>query len=260
MARLPTPGADAGQWGQILNDYLSAAHNPDGTLKDNVVDAGSIADGSVVEANLAPSVVSKLNAVGGQTGATGPTGASGPAGIAGATGVAGTVGATGATGPQGAAGNDGTQGSTGATGPQGSAGTDGAPGATGPVGATGPAGANGATGATGPQGPAGTSSGTQKVIAGLTYFAVSSRSFPALVRPPEQSRGRFVIRNVGTNNVNVVVANRVTANYNSPGWTGAISVAAGKELVADGSASDLFIGPDADGTLIKVKVYAEVNY
>lgn len=33
MSRLPQPGADAGQWGDILNDYLRQAHNSDGTLK-----------------------------------------------------------------------------------------------------------------------------------------------------------------------------------------------------------------------------------
>lgn len=33
MVRLPTPGSDQGQWGQILNDYLSVEHNADGTLK-----------------------------------------------------------------------------------------------------------------------------------------------------------------------------------------------------------------------------------
>jgi hypothetical protein len=33
MSRLPTPGSDTGQWGQILNDYLSQEHNADGTLK-----------------------------------------------------------------------------------------------------------------------------------------------------------------------------------------------------------------------------------
>ena len=33
MSRLPTPGSDAGNWGAILNDYLSQAHNADGTLK-----------------------------------------------------------------------------------------------------------------------------------------------------------------------------------------------------------------------------------
>ncbi|MEO5627488.1 MAG: hypothetical protein ABIQ89_01210 [Candidatus Saccharimonadales bacterium] len=34
MARLPNPGADSGQWGNILNDFLGVAHNGDGTLKD----------------------------------------------------------------------------------------------------------------------------------------------------------------------------------------------------------------------------------
>lgn len=33
MARLPQPGGDDGQWGQILNDFLSQAHASDGSLK-----------------------------------------------------------------------------------------------------------------------------------------------------------------------------------------------------------------------------------
>lgn len=33
MVRLPKPGSDKGQWGKILNDYLSIEHNTDGTLK-----------------------------------------------------------------------------------------------------------------------------------------------------------------------------------------------------------------------------------
>lgn len=32
-SRLPQPGGDSGQWGQILNDFLQTAHNDDGTLK-----------------------------------------------------------------------------------------------------------------------------------------------------------------------------------------------------------------------------------
>jgi len=32
-ARLPVPGSDADQWGTILNDFLSVAHNADGTIK-----------------------------------------------------------------------------------------------------------------------------------------------------------------------------------------------------------------------------------
>ncbi len=32
-SRLPTPGSDDGTWGDILNDFLSQAHNTDGSLK-----------------------------------------------------------------------------------------------------------------------------------------------------------------------------------------------------------------------------------
>jgi len=47
MARLPSPGADHGTWGGILNDYLLTEHNPDGTLKkadliDNAVQPGDL--------------------------------------------------------------------------------------------------------------------------------------------------------------------------------------------------------------------------
>ena len=33
MSRLPSPGGDAGNWGNVLNDFLSVEHNTDGTLK-----------------------------------------------------------------------------------------------------------------------------------------------------------------------------------------------------------------------------------
>lgn len=33
MVRLPTPGSDAGTWGDILNDFLTVEHESDGTLK-----------------------------------------------------------------------------------------------------------------------------------------------------------------------------------------------------------------------------------
>ena len=33
MARLPTPGSDRGNWGQILNDYLLQSHDDEGLLK-----------------------------------------------------------------------------------------------------------------------------------------------------------------------------------------------------------------------------------
>lgn len=43
MARLPQVGGDNGDWGSILNDFLSQTHNDDGSLKTSaVVDAGGI--------------------------------------------------------------------------------------------------------------------------------------------------------------------------------------------------------------------------
>lgn len=33
MSRLPLPGGDDNTWGDVLNDFLSVAHNSDGTLK-----------------------------------------------------------------------------------------------------------------------------------------------------------------------------------------------------------------------------------
>ena len=49
MARLPTPGSDNGTWGTLLNDYLSTAHNSDGTLR------------SIAKATLDTSVQGSLN-------------------------------------------------------------------------------------------------------------------------------------------------------------------------------------------------------
>lgn len=107
MTRLPIPGSDQGNWGQILNDYLSQAHETDGTLKADSVTSEAIAPNAVTEESLAPAVQVKLNTTAGQQGATGATGAQGPAGAQGATGSQGPTGATGpigATGPAGSAG------------------------------------------------------------------------------------------------------------------------------------------------------------
>ena len=48
MTRLPNPGSDAGAWGQILNDFLSVEHNPDGTLKASGTIASKADDAAVV--------------------------------------------------------------------------------------------------------------------------------------------------------------------------------------------------------------------
>jgi hypothetical protein len=57
MARLPTPGADANSWGSILNDFLTQAHNADGTVKDGVISASQLQDGSIGAAKLAADAV-----------------------------------------------------------------------------------------------------------------------------------------------------------------------------------------------------------
>lgn len=61
MARLPIPGGDIGNWGEILNDFLSQTHNSDGSLKNNAVSGVSLQDGGVSEIKLASAVQAKLN-------------------------------------------------------------------------------------------------------------------------------------------------------------------------------------------------------
>lgn len=52
ITRLPTPGGDDGNWGTILNDFLSQMHTADGSLKA----------GSVTKAQLASTVQASLDA------------------------------------------------------------------------------------------------------------------------------------------------------------------------------------------------------
>ncbi|MDZ7785794.1 MAG: hypothetical protein U5L95_01585 [Candidatus Saccharibacteria bacterium] len=84
MARLPVPGGDVGNWGEILNSYLKVSHDSGGAIKSGSVTngmlAGSIAQnkitnltsdladkyvlpgGGVPEADLSSAVQTKLNA------------------------------------------------------------------------------------------------------------------------------------------------------------------------------------------------------
>lgn len=48
MTRLPTPGSDDGQWGDILNSFLGVEHNADGSLKTSGTIASKANDTSVV--------------------------------------------------------------------------------------------------------------------------------------------------------------------------------------------------------------------
>ena len=47
MSRLPTPGSDYDIWGQLLNDFLTVAHNSDGSLQSKAVEAA----GAVISVN-----------------------------------------------------------------------------------------------------------------------------------------------------------------------------------------------------------------
>lgn len=52
MARLPIPGSDAGDWGNILNDFLTQSLKQDGSLKDSSVTASTIAPGAVTKVTV----------------------------------------------------------------------------------------------------------------------------------------------------------------------------------------------------------------
>lgn len=92
MPRLPIPGGDGGQWGDILNEYLNVSHNADGSIKSSAIPPATPG---------ATGATGPIGATGtpGNTGADGATGATGPIGATGSIGITGATGAQGATGP-----------------------------------------------------------------------------------------------------------------------------------------------------------------
>lgn len=67
MARLPVVGDDEGTWGDILNDFLSQVHAPNGLLKPGTIGTDQIQDGAVTNAKLAGPVVHSVSAGAGIT-------------------------------------------------------------------------------------------------------------------------------------------------------------------------------------------------
>lgn len=165
MARLPQVGGDSGNWGSILNEYLSQALDADGKLKSSAVnDILSAGTGVTVAHNTTTGTI-VISATGaGQNGQDGRevelqnNGASIQwryVGTSSWSNLVNLAAITGPQGPQGAAGTNGTDGAQGAQGIPGPAGPTGATGSTGPTGATGPIGPTGQQGAQGDPGPQG---------------------------------------------------------------------------------------------------------
>ncbi len=53
MTRLPIPGGDDGQWGDILNAFLSMSHGPDGELADDTVGSDQLQTDAVTTDKIA---------------------------------------------------------------------------------------------------------------------------------------------------------------------------------------------------------------
>ncbi len=67
MSRLPIPGQDIGTWGSILNDFLSQALNPDGTLKNTGLITTKADDSTVVHLAGTENITGAKNFTGGAT-------------------------------------------------------------------------------------------------------------------------------------------------------------------------------------------------
>lgn len=57
MARLPTPGGDHGNWGDILNDYLAQSHASDGLLRSDSVGSAQLQTNAVTADAIAPNSI-----------------------------------------------------------------------------------------------------------------------------------------------------------------------------------------------------------
>lgn len=56
-SRLPIPGQDSGNWGDILNDFLSTSLAADGSLKPDAVDSAALGAGTIATTNIADNAI-----------------------------------------------------------------------------------------------------------------------------------------------------------------------------------------------------------
>lgn len=61
MPRLPIPGSDNGDWGDILNNFLSQSLTSSGGLQDNTVGTDQVQNSSVTKTKLAIAVQTSLD-------------------------------------------------------------------------------------------------------------------------------------------------------------------------------------------------------
>lgn len=61
MPRLPIPGSDNGNWGDILNNFLSQSLTSSGGLQDNTVGTDQVQNSSVTKTKLASAVQTSLD-------------------------------------------------------------------------------------------------------------------------------------------------------------------------------------------------------
>jgi len=64
MTRLPQPGGDDGNWGDILNAFLAVSHGQDGALLDGIVGSAQLKDGAVSTAKIADANVTAAKLAG----------------------------------------------------------------------------------------------------------------------------------------------------------------------------------------------------
>lgn len=97
-----------------------------------------------------------------------------------------------------------------------------------------------------------------KRIAANSLIITTTRTYCGKFIPPESTRARLIVRNVGANPITFQFGSSLLAEFNAPSFSGAPIIAVGQELVVDGSVYGASVAPGADGTEIRALIYREV--